>query len=343
MSWIEEKYVGGLATRLNMFKRIEGGYNFRCFICGDSQKSKTKARGFLLRKGDRFSYYCHNCHVSIPFAKFLEQVDPQAYQDYLRERYVEKRPSYDTKNIVEPLPDMSKFITRKFIKYTALADLKKISQLALDHPARRYVVQRQIPSNYHSKLFYAPKFKAWTNTMVPEKFDLTKKDEPRLIIPFVDTSGNLFGYQGRSFFNTDPKYITIILDDEKPKVYGLEAVNFAEQVYVVEGPIDSMFIPNCLAMAGAHIDKTAVSIGLRPNSTTVVYDNEPRNVNIVNAIEKVIDLGYSVCIWPSDMPHKDINDMIKAGLTPRSIQQMIDQHTYRDLIAKMRLTQWKKV
>ena len=343
MNWLEEKYIGGMAARLNMFRRVESGYNFRCFVCGDSQKSKTKARGFLLQRSGKYSYYCHNCHVNMSFGRFLETVDPAAYQDYIRERYVEKTASFNTERIKEPAPDMSRFITPKFIKYTQLAALKKISQLGLDHPARRYVVNRQIPPKFHSKLFYAPRFKAWTNTLKPDKFDLEKKDEPRLIIPFIDQGGNLFGYQGRSFFNVEPRYITIILNDDKPKVYGLESVNLKERVYVVEGPIDSMFIENCLAMAGSHLDRTSVDIGLDEDNTTIVYDNEPRNKDIVNSIDKVIDLGYSVCIWPEDMVEKDINDMVKAGMSPKKIQQLIDEHTYHGLSAKMRLTQWKKV
>jgi DNA primase len=192
-------------------------------------------------------------------------------------------------------------------------------------------------------LFYAPKFKAWTNTLKPDKFDLSKKDEPRLVIPFVDQKGNLFGYQGRAFFNVEPRYITIILDEDKPRVYGLETVNLNERVYIVEGPIDSMFLHNCLAMGGAHLDKTAVQIGLKPSNTTIVYDNEPRNKDIVNAIDKVIDLGYSVCIWPDSIEYKDVNDMVKSGMTAEQIQKIIDEHTYKDLLAKMKLTQWKKI
>lgn len=340
MRHIDLKYIGALAPRMSMFaKKDDDVYNMRCPLCGDSQKSKTKARGYILGRGGSYVYTCHNCNVSMPFSRFLETVDPSAYQDYIRERFLEMR---STERIIEPAPDISRFITPKFIKYTALADLKKISQLPLDHPARRYVVKRNIPTRYHSKLFYAPKFKAWTNKLKPDKFDLTKKDEPRLIIPFVDGGGNLFGYQGRSFFNTDPRYITIILNDQIPKVYGLESVNMGEQVYVTEGPIDSMFLHNCLAMAGAHLDKTAVQIGLKPEKTTIIYDNEPRNINIVNSIEKVISLGYNVCIWPSDMQHKDINDMVNAGTSPQDIQRIVDEHTYRDLLATMMLTQWKK-
>ena len=344
MQWIDLKYIGALAPRLSMFaKKDNDVWNMRCPICGDSQKSKSKARGYILGKNGRYTYTCHNCNVSMSFSRFLETVDPAAHQDYLRERYTEKTASYNTERIVEPAPDMARFITPKFIKYTALAKLKKISQLELDHPARRYVVSRQIPPNYHSKLFFAPKFKAFTNSLKPDKFDLSKKDEPRLIIPFVDRGGNLFGYQGRSFFNTDPRYITIILDDAKPKVYGLESVNLQNTVYVVEGPIDSMFLENSLAMAGSHLDKTAVDVGLKIDSTTIVYDNECRNKDIVNSIDKVIDLGYSVCIWPDSLEHKDINDMIRSGMSSKTVKQLIDQHTYRGLSAKMRLTQWKRV
>lgn len=342
MQWIDIKYIGALAPRLAMFARKDDNiWNMRCPLCGDSRKSKTKARGYILGKGGKFMYTCHNCNVSMPFGRFLEQVDPSAYEQYRRETFLERVGT--TERIVEPAPDISKFITPKFIKYTALADLRKISQLELNHPARRYVVKRNIPPAMHSKLFYAPKFKAWTNKLKPDKFDLSKKDEPRLVIPFVDQGGNLFGYQGRAFFDVEPRYITIILDEEKPRVYGLDRIDLRQRVYVVEGPIDSMFLHNCLAMGGAHLDKTTTQIGLKPSNTTIVYDNEPRNKDIVAAIEKAIGLGFSVCIWPDSMQHKDINDMVNFGLTSKQIQQTIDDHTYSDLLAKMKLTQWKKI
>ena len=342
MQWIDVKYIGALAPRLAMFARKDDNiWNMRCPLCGDSRKSKTKARGYILGKGGKYMYTCHNCNASMSFGRFLEQVDPAAYEQYRRETFLERVGT--TERIVEPAPDISKFITPKFIKYTALADLRKISQLELNHPARKYVISRQIPPAMHSKLFYAPKFKTWTNKLKPDKFDLSKKDEPRLVIPFVDQGGNLFGYQGRAFFDVEPRYITIILDEEKPRVYGLDRIDLKQQVYVVEGPIDSMFLYNCLAMGGAHLDKTTTQIGLKPERTTVVYDNEPRNKDIVAAIEKAIDKGYNVCIWPETVQQKDINDMIKSGMTSQQIQRLIDENTYRDLLAKMRLTQWKKI
>jgi hypothetical protein len=343
MLWIDLKYIGSLATRLSMFARKDDNvWNMRCPICGDSRKSKTKARGYILGKNGTYMYTCHNCNVSMPFSKFLETVDPAAAVEYRREKFLEKRGS--TEKITEPEPDISKFITPKFIKYSALADLRKISQLELNHPARRYVVSRKIPNRYHAKLFYAPKFKTWTNKLKPNKFDPEKigKDEPRLLIPFVDQGGNLFGYQGRAFGNTEPRYITIILDEMKPRVYGLDAIDLRKHVNIVEGPIDSMFVSNCLAMGGSHLDKTVSALDLRPENVTIIYDNEPRNREIVAAIEKAINNGYNVCIWPDSHQYKDINDMIKDGHTTEMVDAIIKKSTYRDLLAKMRLQQWKK-
>ncbi len=342
MNWIDLKYIGALAPRLSMFSRkSDTVWNMRCPLCGDSRKSKTKARGYILGKNNKFFYTCHNCHASMSFSKFLEQVDPTAYGDYRRETFLER--ANNTERIVEPTPDISRFITPKFIKFTALADLKKISQLEVDHPAKRYIVARKIPSMMHSKLFYAPRFKTWTNTIIPGKFDLLGKDEPRLVIPFIDQNGNMFGYQGRAFFDTEPRYITIILDDEKPRVYGLERLDVRKKVFVVEGPIDSLFIPNCIAMGSAYLDKTSISIGIVPSNTVMVYDNEPRNKDIIKAIEKCIDSQYSVCIWPENISCKDINEMICSGLSSFEIQNIINDNTYNGLLAKMRLSQWKKV
>lgn len=342
MNWIDIKYIGALAPRLSMFSRKNDTvWNMRCPLCGDSRKSKTKARGYILGKDGKFFYTCHNCHASMSFSKFLEQVDPNAYSDYRRETFLER--SGNTDKIVEPAPDISKFITPKFIKFTALADLKKISQLEVDHPAKRYVMARKIPSVMHSKLFYAPKFKTWTNTIKPGKFDLSKKDEPRLVIPFIDRNNNMFGYQGRAFFDTEPRYITIILDEDKPRVFGMERLDVRKKVYVVEGPIDSMFLPNCIAMGSSYLDRTTDSIGIDRANSVVVYDNEPRNKDIVKAIEKCIDGGYNVCLWPESMQQKDINEMICSGLSSHDVQKIINDNVYSGLLAKMRLSQWKKV
>ena len=194
-----------------------------------------------------------------------------------------------------------------------------------------------IPNKYHSKLFYCPKFYEWTNTIVPGKFKEEGKDESRLIIPFLDQKGNMFGFQGRSLSQKSSlRYITIMLDESRSRLYGLDDIDSSKTIYVVEGPFDSMFVSNAVAMAGSD---TAVPF----NDVVMVYDNEPRNAEIVKKMEKSIDQGRKIVVWPSKINHKDINDMVIAGMRCADIRLMIEQNTYRDLSAKMALNVWKRI
>jgi hypothetical protein len=184
----------------------------------------------------------------------------------------------------------------------------------------------------------------YVNTLVPDKFSeaALKKDETRLLIPFFDKDKNLHAFQGRSLNpNSAVKYITIVLDETIPKVYGLDTANFNKIVPVLEGPIDSMFVPNSIATAGGDL---VSAVGSFPkNNLVIVYDNEPRSRDTIKKLDKTILLGYNVVIWPENMEHKDINDMVLAGLSPEFISHIIKTNTYRDLAAKLALTKWSKI
>jgi hypothetical protein len=266
-------------------------------------------------------------------------VDSAVYEEYRRERFVER----GAKQQEEEKPDISKFTRPKFVSDVMFKTHKKISQLSHDHPAKKYVVSRRIPSRFHHKLFFVPKFKSWVNTIIPEKFDVSGEDfvdEPRLVMPFLDKDGNCFGFQGRSFKKDGIRYITIIVDDTKPKVFGLDTLDKRGLVFVVEGPIDSMFLPNCIAMAGSAVSLDS-ALGDKPhNEIVIIMDNEPRNKDIIKIIDKRIDDGYNVVIWPEDLEYKDVNDMVLAGLDPEAI---IRDNIKSGLQAKMALTMWKKV
>lgn len=344
MLWLEEKYIGLVGYKLQGLVKRNGTYNFRCPYCGDSKKSKTKKRGFLLRSksGASHTYYCHNCNIvgpsgkNINFHQFLKFLDPALYNQFmeelLRERYTTAVEQDETPE--EPYVD----------KTLKSLGLKKISQLYPTHPAKLYVEKRKIPSHVHHKLFYVSKFMAWTNTLVSGKFDekALAKDTPRLVIPFIDQDGRFFGYQGRSFDPADKvRYITIIIDDKKPKLYGLDTVDLSKRVYVFEGPIDAMFIPNSLASAGGVLTSELRSLGPpEQDDKVIVYDNENRNKDTVSHIKKAIGLGYRVCIWPDNLDYKDVNDMVLAGLDPKEI---IDKNLYIGLHALARFNEWKKV
>lgn len=342
MDWIDQKYIGLIGQRLERFAKRGNAYNFRCPLCGDSQKNKYKTRGYIVEKPIGTLYYCHNCHASMKLGTFLEHVDSNIAADYNKERFEER---YNQNPKPPPKPDISKVTIPTFLRGDSpLKQLKKVSQLVHDHPAKLYIQKRLIPTPCHHKLFYVPRFKAFVNTLIPDKFDLSKgDDEPRLIIPFIDTDGVCYGFQGRSFKKAGVRYITIMLDNTKPKVFGLDAIDFTKRVYVTEGPIDSMFLPNALAMAGSDSISVVDQLGIDREKVIFVYDNERRNKEIIRVMEKAIERGYNICLWPEHVEQKDINDMVLAGIKPADVKLIIDNNIYGALSAQVALSLWSRV
>lgn len=273
---------------------------------------------------------------------FIRTVDQQLYNEFQLEKLQNKK----TPDQIEYEDFINKMKKPVFMKFGPLKGLKKVSQLSPDHPVKKFVDSRKIPNPYHAKLFCCPNFKQYTNTLLPNKFDedTIGNDETRLLIPFISADKNVHAYQGRAIGKSAVKYITIVLDETIPKVYGLDTVNFKNTVYVVEGPIDSMFINNSIATAGGDLVSAVGSFDSEAKSSmVVVYDNEPRSRETIKKLDKAIMQGYNVCIWPDNLEHKDINDMILAGMSSEFIEYIIRQNTYRDLAAKMALTKWSKV
>jgi len=270
------------------------------------------------------------------FKYFMKEIDPTLYLEYVKEQMKESGNQKDVETFAE------KMKPPVFVKTTALSKIKKVSQLKVDHPAKLYVQSRQIPSDLHYKLFYAPKFGEWVNSMIPDKIKIGEKDEPRLIIPFLDKEKNLFGFQGRSFKKEGVRYITIMLDDSKPKVFGMDTIDESNDIYLLEGPIDSMFLPNAMAAAGGDLAAQIEQTGLLKEKIVVVFDNEPRHSDTIKRMQKAIDAGYRVVIWPSDIEHKDVNDMILAGMTPEYIKGVLDECNYSGPAAKLHFALWRK-
>ena len=264
MSYIDQKYINLCTSRVEKFKKVRDNlWNFRCPICGDSHKRKDKARGYLYKKKNSFFYKCHNCGAGSTFNNFLKSLDPMLHSEYLVEKYKNNETQKNS-----PIPDKVpfKFEAPKF--KDPLNKLQRFDKIK-DHPACAYIEHRKIPEKHWDKLYLADKFYEWSRTMFPEKFQSINIDYPRLVIPFFDKSGKMFAYQGRAFGNEQPRYITLKLEENKEKIYGLERIDFDSHVYVVEGPLDSLFLDNCLAVAGADLDL----ITSEPSTTTAIYDN----------------------------------------------------------------------
>jgi hypothetical protein len=235
------------------------------------------------------------------------------------------------KGTATPSPKFN-FSEPKFVKRDT--NLEKISSLNNSHPARVYLEQRGIEDLDY--FYFCPKFKEWTNKQ-KKTFDTLRQDSPRIIIPFKDKAGNLFGYQGRSLApKAKLRYITIMLDEDQPKIFGLDRVNTDETIYIVEGPFDSTFIKNSVAMAGSDADIRTFGW----SDHIWIFDNEPRNREIVARISKVIDRGDKVVIWPKNIQQKDINDMHLAG---HDVQTLVESNIYQGLTATLKFNDWKKV
>jgi len=322
MDQIDSKFVGLISSRLERFKRVKANlFNFRCPICGDSQKTKSKTRGYLYAVKVNTNFKCHNCGASMSLNNFLKKIDPTLQKQYAMEKFKE---GFSGKNFVIEDPKFE-FEAPKFKKKI---DLPKASE---NPNSAGYLTARKLnPDNF----YYAKNFKKFVNTL-KLTFEDTKNDEERIIIPLYYEK-NLIGLQGRSIGPSKVKYITVMLNDDAPKIYGLDNISRDAPVYITEGPFDSTFIRNSIAMCGADadIDRWGIS------NAIWIYDNEPRNTEIVRRIGNTIDNGHSVVIWPSNIDDKDINDMVMSGL---DVQSVIESNTYTGLEAQLKFTTWKKI
>ena len=323
MDLVDSKYIGLISSRLQKFKRVKPDlYNFRCPICGDSQKHKNKARGYIYVVKNNTNFKCHNCGASLSLNNFIKKIDGTLHKQYTLEKFKE---GHTGRGFVVEEPEF----TFKKPVFRKKLDLPKASE---NVDAREYLEKRKLNPD---KFYFANNFKRWVNTK-KQTFNTIGRDEQRIIIPMYDRDKNLIGFQGRSLVPNSVKYITVMLEDEAPKIYGLDSINEKLPIYVVEGPFDSTFINNSVALCGSDGD-----LGyLEGSDTILVYDNEPRNREIVGRIERCIERNQKVVIWPSNIIEKDINDMVLAG---HDVMSMLKLNTYSGLEAKLKFNTWKKI
>lgn len=328
---IDIQFLNRIALRLERFHKHSDNLWFtRCPICGDSKKSKKKTRGvFGFDKGVLF-YYCHNCLVSWPFVHFLRVMDPNLHRQYKLARFKSTK-----EEAPDEIPDAILHHKTTFTQTT----IPPFCVMANFHPeSRRYLELRKIPGRFVESLIFTENFKA-----VVEALDSSKSSglraEPRIIIPFYDAQGGLIGIQGRAIDNNPLRYITINLSEEK-LIYRFNEIDWAKPIYAFEGPFDSMFVDNAIAAVGSSIN----TIEVDSNTDLIcVFDNQPREKQIVRIVEKTITSGKKVVIWPKSFGFKDVNEAIISGMTQAEVMEVINTSTYSGLSAKLKFSQWKKI
>jgi len=335
--YIDRKYLLQISSKLPRFsQKKEDLYNFRCPICGDSQKNKTKCRGYVFRKKNDYFYMCHNCGASMSFYNFLDKVDSNLIKEYTLERY--KEGETGTHNYTKPSFD--EFKSKPIFKTKTKIDLENINQLVDGHFAKEYCKNRLIPEEKLENLYFSPDFKKFIEEIGAEKKNLIDNDH-RLVIPFYDKENNLIAVQGRALGESKMRYITVKIQDDNRKFFGIDKIDEEELIYVVEGPIDSLFLKNAVATADSNL--LSITEIYDKSKVVLVFDNEPRNKEIVRLMEKAVDGHFNIVIWPEMITCKDINEMILDGLTDEDVQDIIESNTFVNLRAKMELINWKKV
>lgn len=345
--YIDRKFLLMVSSRLERFsQKNKDLFNFRCPICGDSRKNKLKARGYIYRKDNDYFYTCHNCHASTTFSKFLKHIDGEVYREYALERYTNGENGHS--NYEKPVFQLSGPKPSERLKKNSLKELQtdgnfvlvSINNLEDSHPVRKYISSRKIPKQYWNEVYYTDKFKDFLDLNFKEHGKEKVPNDERVLLFYTNKEGNITNVAGRAVSENAIRYITVKVTDEK-KVFGMHRVDVNKKVYVTEGQFDSLFVENAIATGDSNLVGAARDLAL--NDYVLVFDNEPRNKEIVKQINKAIENNMTVCLFPETIVGKDVNEMIQNGLNINEIKSVIDANTFSGLEAKLRFVTWKKV
>ncbi len=339
---VESKYVRLISSRLRNFKQKNTNlWNFSCPFCGDSQKNKTKARGYVFAKGNNLFYRCHNCGVSTNVANLIKHVDSSLHKEFVLERYKsgETNNSFNANTVLNISPP--KF--DRVEKTKVFEHAEWVNKLPSGHFCLEYLTKRKIPEQYYSKLLFTQHYKQFCDVLIPNHGKQII-DDARLVIPFYDEYDDLIAVSGRALETSDKtlRYVTIRTNDDKKKLlFGMDTVDLKKTVKIVEGPIDSLFLSNCLASGDANLCLTADEISA--NEKVLIFDNEPRNKEIVKMMQNAINLHHNVVIWPASVKGEDINEIILSGKPVDEIENIISSNTFKDIEAQLKFNMWKKI
>lgn len=353
--YLQLKYVSMLSSKLTGFKWVKKDKEvcFRCPLCGDSQSNKKKRSAYFYINPDGVSFHCFKCGISQSLYTFLKNSYSDLFLQYKTDFITENGFGYRWEEKKQQAKEpIVKRMTMVFSK-TPLQKLKKISDLGENHFAKIYVESRKIPKSVWSDLYFTENYKKWIHENVNKESFVSLTEEQmnypdqRLVIPFLNMSKTPYAYQGR-YLGTSEKatrYITVKderFTDDLPLIYGLEKIDKTKPIFVLEGPIDSMFVPNAIAVAGSGLNK----ILSKKTSLDFIfcYDNQPRSKTLVKLYDKIIKSGHKIIIWDKSILSKDINEMITSGeLEEKTLVDRLMEMSYNGFTAELKFSEWKKI
>lgn len=334
-AYLQSRFIHIIASRLQNFKQKKLApplFNFACPLpgCGDNHRDKKKARGYFFQKNNSYIYHCHNCGTTISFKNFLKDFDPTLYGEYCMELLNDIQPTWK--------PSKPQEITLKKIS----THLPSVDELPKDHPATLYLRSRMIPVEKYNRVLFSDNFGSWVKRTFHGLYEELKDDSPRIVFPIYDAKKQLIAAQGRAIQSNGVRYrIVKRIEDTEKIVYGLNTVDLKKDVYLTEGPIDSLFLENSCAAMNADLTSTANYLSsLGAKKVICIPDNEPKNRWVLKEIKKMVDSKHTVVIWNEYIREKDVNDMILAG---RDVLSEIQKSLYTGIQAQVRFGTWKKL
>jgi transcription elongation factor Elf1 len=339
---IDNKYVRLISHRVRNFKqKSDNLYNFSCPLCGDSKTNLSKARGYTFAKGNSLFYKCHNCGAGTNLGNLLKNVDSELHKEYVLERYKSGESGFS--NFKDPKFDIPSPKFDKVSKQTVFEHAQPIGELPSGHYCLSYVQGRKLPQDKYNLLYFTPNYKEFILSLVPD-YEKELLPDARLVIPFYNEYNELIAVTGRALETSDKtlRYVTVrTIESNNKLVYGMDRVDLNKPVRIVEGPVDSLFIDNCIASGDASLALTAKNIDCKEK--LLIFDNQPRNKEVCKLMLDAIKLELNVVIWPDYIESKDINDMIVTGISKDEIETIISSNSFSGLEAQTRFTFWKKV
>jgi len=221
---------------LSTFSNVTEGsdfFNFRCNVCGDSKKSKHKKRAYILKRKNPWMFYCHNGCKPMTVLNWIKVYFPIHFKDYYRELL------RSSSEIIKPLPIIKNPIVKKNNEEKEQTKFFIPIKKGITSPFAKAVltcIDRRIPEEVWSKWFVS----------------IGGMYNNRMIIPFFDDKGKIYYYQGRSLYGQEPKYLS--RKGEHNSIYNYYLVDKSKPVPVLEGPIDSIFVENSIAITGVKIE-----------------------------------------------------------------------------------------
>lgn len=320
--------------RLQCYKKVgQRKWNGRCPVCGDSMTDAHKARFWIYEYKGELRAGCFNCNYNRPMGAYLKEYEPDLYRKWLLER---RRESGHSMPVDVPTKCQSKMPVIAHLDYS-----ERLDRLPDNHPIITYVKNRMIPECKYNRLWFTMDWRKLVNSVNPGTYH-NEAREPRLVIPLFNENKEIQAFQGRALRNDPNKYITIKAHSDVSKVYGLDTIDPSLPVYMMEGPIDSLFINNAGAITGGQMSLDEVPYA---NKRVWVLDNEPHHPDTCKRLSKLIAAGERVVMWDRAPWHsKDVNDMIvKESATAEQIEQYFKENTVQGLTAKLRFSKWKRV